>query len=73
MALINYVTQIQLDFGAIALLKSECDRAGISKPLIVTDVGARAASNEETVRGVGQFRLPSPRSFSRSIMKSAAC
>jgi 4-hydroxybutyrate dehydrogenase len=55
MVFINYVTQIQLDFGAIALLKSECDRVGITKPLVVTDVGARAASNEETVRGVVSF------------------
>ncbi len=43
MAFINYVTQIQLDFGAISLLKSECERVGISKPLIVTDAGVRAA------------------------------
>jgi 4-hydroxybutyrate dehydrogenase len=43
MAFINYVTQIQLDFGAIQLLKLECDRIGISKPLIVTDAGVRAA------------------------------
>jgi 4-hydroxybutyrate dehydrogenase len=43
MAFINYVTQIQLDFGAVTLLKSECDRVGISKPLIVTDAGVRAA------------------------------
>lgn len=43
MAFINYVTQIQLDFGAIALLKGECDRVGITKPLIVTDAGVRAA------------------------------
>jgi 4-hydroxybutyrate dehydrogenase len=43
MAFINYVTQIQLDFGAVSLLKSECDRVGISKPLIVTDAGVRAA------------------------------
>jgi 4-hydroxybutyrate dehydrogenase len=43
MAFINYVTQIQLDFGAIQLLKTECDRVGITKPLIVTDVGVRAA------------------------------
>jgi 4-hydroxybutyrate dehydrogenase len=43
MAFINYVTQIQLDFGAISLLKGECDRVGISKPLIVTDAGVRAA------------------------------
>jgi hypothetical protein len=43
MAFINYVTQIQIDFGAIQLLKGECDRVGITKPLIVTDAGVRAA------------------------------
>ena len=43
MALIYYVTQVQFDFGAIQLLKAECDRIGISRPLVVTDVGAKAA------------------------------
>ncbi|MGZ5271835.1 MAG: iron-containing alcohol dehydrogenase [Ramlibacter sp.] len=43
MAFINYVTQIQFDFGAIALLKAECDRVGITRPLIVTDPGVKAA------------------------------
>jgi 4-hydroxybutyrate dehydrogenase len=43
MALIHYVTQIQFDFGAIRLLKQECERVGISRPLIVTDPGVRAA------------------------------
>jgi alcohol dehydrogenase class IV len=43
MAFINYVTQIQFDFGAIALLKSECQRVGITKPLIITDAGVKAA------------------------------
>jgi 4-hydroxybutyrate dehydrogenase len=43
MALIYYVTQIQFEFGAIALLKSECQRTGISRPLIVTDQGVKAA------------------------------
>ncbi len=43
MALIYYVTQIQFDFGAIALLKQECERCGISRPLIVTDPGVKAA------------------------------
>ncbi|GAA4326071.1 iron-containing alcohol dehydrogenase [Pigmentiphaga soli] len=43
MALINYVTQIQFEFGALALLASECRRAGISRPLIVTDPGVKAA------------------------------
>ena len=43
MALINYVTQIQFDFGAIRLLAQECERVGISRPLVVTDQGVRAA------------------------------
>ena len=43
MALIQYITQVQLDFGALALLPQELDRAGIAKPLVVTDVGVRAA------------------------------
>ncbi|NNU43038.1 iron-containing alcohol dehydrogenase [Ramlibacter montanisoli] len=43
MAFIYYVTQIQFDFGAIQLLKQECQRVGISKPLIVTDQGVKAA------------------------------
>jgi 4-hydroxybutyrate dehydrogenase len=43
MALIYYVTQIQFDFGALQLLKSECARVGISKPLLVTDQGVKAA------------------------------
>jgi 4-hydroxybutyrate dehydrogenase len=43
MALINYITQIQIDFGAVQLLASECDRIGIRRPLVVTDAGVRAA------------------------------
>lgn len=43
MAFINYVTQIQFDFGAISLLKSECQRVGIDRPLIITDAGVKAA------------------------------
>jgi 4-hydroxybutyrate dehydrogenase len=40
---ILYVTNIQIDFGAIALLRGECQRTGMSKPLIVTDAGVKAA------------------------------
>jgi len=43
MALINYITQVQLDFGALKLLPQELERARISRPLIVTDAGVRAA------------------------------
>ena len=43
MAFIYYVTQIQFDFGAIQLLKQECARVGITRPMIVTDPGVKAA------------------------------
>ena len=43
MALINYITQVNLDFGAISTLRAECERVGMRKPLIVTDAGVRAA------------------------------
>ena len=43
MAFINYVTQIQFEFGAIQLLPQECQRVGITRPLVVTDPGVKAA------------------------------
>ncbi|WOI47142.1 iron-containing alcohol dehydrogenase [Acidovorax sp. BLS4] len=43
MAFIYYVTQIQFEFGAIQLLKQECNRVGITRPLVVTDPGVKAA------------------------------
>ena len=43
MALIYYLTNIQFEFGAIQLLKQECERVGIQRPLIVTDTGVKAA------------------------------
>ncbi len=43
MALIYYLTHIQFDHGAIALLNSECERVGITSPLVVTDQGVKAA------------------------------
>ena len=43
MASINYITQVQIDFGALALLAGECARAGIARPLVVSDAGVRAA------------------------------
>jgi 4-hydroxybutyrate dehydrogenase len=43
MAFIYYVTQIQFEFGALQLLGQECARVGISRPLIVTDPGVKAA------------------------------
>jgi alcohol dehydrogenase class IV len=43
MAYIYYVTHIQLEHGAIRLLRQECERIGITRPLIVTDPGVKAA------------------------------
>ncbi len=43
MAIINYLTQIHIDFGTISLLPQECERIGIRKPMVVTDAGVRAA------------------------------
>ena len=43
MAFIYYVTHIQFEHGAIRLLRQECDRIGITRPLIVADPGVKAA------------------------------
>ncbi len=43
MAFIYYITQIQFEYGAVKLLKQECERVGITSPLIVTDAGVKAA------------------------------
>lgn len=43
MAFILYITQVQLDFGAVKLLPQECERTGMKRPLVVTDPGVRAA------------------------------
>ncbi|MGJ7486987.1 iron-containing alcohol dehydrogenase [Variovorax sp. LT2P21] len=48
MALIQYLTQIQFDFGAIRQLSAECARVGINRPMIVTDAGVRAAGILQT-------------------------
>ncbi len=51
MALINYITQIQFEYGAISLLGATCERVGIRRPLIVTDRGVKAAGIIDTVLG----------------------
>jgi alcohol dehydrogenase class IV len=42
-ALITYLTKIQFDFGALALLPEELAGLGIARPLIATDQGVAAA------------------------------
>ena len=61
MSQILYVTNIQIDFGAIALLRGECERTGMSKPLIVTDVGVKAAGLlERATTALAQGGSPLP-------------
>ncbi|MFO1220821.1 MAG: iron-containing alcohol dehydrogenase [Burkholderiaceae bacterium] len=43
MARILYLTQIEIDHGAVRVLPQECDAARIRRPLLVTDAGVRAA------------------------------
>ena len=43
MAVINYITQIQFEYGAVKLLQAECDRLAVARPMLVTDAGVRAA------------------------------
>jgi 4-hydroxybutyrate dehydrogenase len=43
MAQILYITNILIDFGALAQLAAACERVGIRRPLIVTDAGVKAA------------------------------
>jgi alcohol dehydrogenase class IV len=38
-----YLTQIHIEFGALKFLADECQKHGITKPLIVTDAGIKAA------------------------------
>ncbi|MBX3611398.1 MAG: iron-containing alcohol dehydrogenase [Hydrogenophaga sp.] len=40
---ILYVTNILIDYGALAQLKAECERVGMARPLVVTDAGVKAA------------------------------
>ena len=58
MALIQYLTQIQIDFGARRLLTAECERVGITRPLVVTDAGVRAAGvlRQAARRAAGRVR-----------------
>ncbi len=49
MALINYLTRIQFDYGAVQLLKEELEALGVNRPMIVTDEGVRSAGLLEPV------------------------
>ena len=56
MAFINYITQIQIEFGAVQLLRQECERTGMRKPLIVSDAGVRAAGVlDKAIKALGDL------------------
>ena len=54
MAVINYITTVQFDFGAVKMLRDECARLGIARPMIVTDKGVRASGLLDRV--LSQFK-----------------
>jgi 4-hydroxybutyrate dehydrogenase len=49
MSLIQYLTTIQFEPGAVRLVGQECARLSIARPMIVTDKGVRAAGLLERV------------------------
>ncbi len=52
MAILTYLTTTHFDFGAIKVLGKELARLGVKRPLLVTDLGVRAAGLLERVLGV---------------------
>ena len=59
MAQILYVTNILIDFGALAQLRAECERCGIQRPLVVTDQGIRAAGLvDKALAALGDAAVP---------------
>lgn len=51
MATLTYLTTTHFDFGALAQLPVELEKAGIAKPFVATDAGLVAAGLVETVTG----------------------
>jgi alcohol dehydrogenase class IV len=50
MSLIQYITQVQFDFGAVRLARTECERNAIHRPLVCTDRGVVGAGLLERLR-----------------------
>ena len=58
MSLIQYLSKIQFDFGAIKLLANELDLLGLKRPLLVTDPGLEACGILEHVLDAAKPHLP---------------
>lgn len=58
MAQILYLTRIEIEFGASRMLPAECERAGIRRPLVVSDAGVRAAGVLD--QALSAFASPPP-------------
>src|SRR5689334_8176283 len=59
MSLINYVTKIQFGYDSLQHLAAEAERAGITRPLIVTDIGVRNAGIvDKVISALGTARTP---------------
>jgi hypothetical protein len=56
MAYIYYLTHIHLGYDALAQLPAECERAGIKRPLVVTDKGVIAAGVAQ--QAIDALKLP---------------
>jgi alcohol dehydrogenase class IV len=52
MALINYIVPVEFDFGAVKTLPAECSALGMSRVLLVTDKGLRAAGLVDRIVGL---------------------
>lgn len=58
MSLIQYLSRIQFDFGAIALLSEELDALGLKRPLLITDKGIEASGILERVLDAAKPHQP---------------
>ncbi|WP_017777712.1 iron-containing alcohol dehydrogenase [Paraburkholderia kururiensis] len=77
MAYIYYLTHIHLGYDALDQLASECARAGITRPLVVTDKGVVAAGlAQRAVDALGRGTLPvfddTPSNPTEAMVRAAA-
>lgn len=78
MSLINYLTKIQFDHGAISLIKDELKQLGVRRALIVSDRGLEAVglvekvSNVVGIENVAAFFLDTPQNPTEAAVMAGA-